>query len=69
MERAVLVTNSPGEAATLAEELYNNPEQRTAKQASAGEYALKFAWENIAAQHIAIYQQLIANKPEAIPIQ
>jgi glycosyltransferase involved in cell wall biosynthesis len=66
MGEAVQLTNSPIEAGTLAEEMYNNPERRAAKQSSAGEYAVKFAWENIAAQHVAIYQQLIASRPEAI---
>lgn len=66
MEQAVLLANSPTEAATLAEELYNDPERRAATQSSSSEYALKFSWENIAAQHIAIYHQLFARRPEAI---
>ena len=69
MESAILVTNSPIEAATLAEEMYNNPERRAAMQISARKYALIFAWENIAAQHIAIYQQLIASKAKVVSFQ
>jgi glycosyltransferase involved in cell wall biosynthesis len=69
MGRAVLVANSPIEAATLAEKMYNNPEMREAKQSSAGEYALKFSWGSIAAQHVAIYHQLIASRSKAMSFQ
>lgn len=69
MERAVLVAGSPEAAATLAEEMYSDSRRRTDQQARAEEYAVKFAWKNIAAEHIAIYQQLIASRAGRISSQ
>ena len=57
---AVLVANSPDQAVVLAEEMYDNPDRRAALQLKAAIYAEKFAWDNIAADHIAIYQELMS---------
>ena len=59
MEGAVLLTGDPSDAATIAEGICCNYELRGDIQAKAAEYSLKFAWDEIVAQHLVIYQRLI----------
>ncbi len=60
MMGVVLLANSPDQAMVLAEDLYDNPDRRAALQVKAATYADKFAWDNIAADHIATYQELMS---------
>jgi glycosyltransferase involved in cell wall biosynthesis len=62
MEAAVQFANSPLEAVTLAEGMFDNPDYLVARQLSAAEYAVKFSWDSIAAEHMAIYERLTARK-------
>jgi glycosyltransferase involved in cell wall biosynthesis len=62
MNEAVQFATSPAEAVALAEDMFNNPERMQAHQLSAAEYALKFSWSSIAAEHIGIYERLIAKR-------
>ena len=57
---AVLLANSPDQAVVLAEELFDSPERKAALQLKAATYAEQFAWDDIATEHIAIYQELIS---------
>jgi glycosyltransferase involved in cell wall biosynthesis len=59
MEKAVQFAGSPTEAVALAEDLFNNPRRLEATQSRAEEYAARFSWSSIAAEHMAIYQQLV----------
>lgn len=59
MEKAVQFAESPTEAVALAEDLFNNPRRLEATQSRAEEYAARFSWSSIAAEHMAIYQQLV----------
>jgi glycosyltransferase involved in cell wall biosynthesis len=62
LEKAIQIATSPAEAVVLAEELFHNPEEMEHKQRNAAEYCSKFSWDMIAAEHMAIYKQLIEGK-------
>jgi glycosyltransferase involved in cell wall biosynthesis len=60
MEGAVQFAESAADAVALAEDMFNNPGRLQEKRLRAAEYAVKFSWDTIAAEHIAIYERLIA---------
>lgn len=62
MERAVVIANSADEAVVLAENLYRKPSQRHVLQKMAVSYARRFSWNEIAAEHLSIYQQVLDRK-------
>jgi glycosyltransferase involved in cell wall biosynthesis len=62
MEGVVQFSTSPYDAVVLAEEIFNRPELMQHLQIRAEEYAAKFSWEIIAAEHIKIYELLVSQK-------
>jgi glycosyltransferase involved in cell wall biosynthesis len=60
MEEAVQFAGSPAEAVALAEDMFHNPERMEASLLGAAEYAVKFSWDSIAAEHMRIYERLVA---------
>jgi glycosyltransferase involved in cell wall biosynthesis len=59
--QAVVFASTASEAAASVEEICLNPEWRHSLQSKAAEYAVRFSWESIAAQHIAIYRDVISS--------
>jgi glycosyltransferase involved in cell wall biosynthesis len=62
MASAVQFAESPAEAVELVEELLNDSERIEANRFNSLQYATKFSWNSIAAEHMAIYERLIAAK-------
>jgi glycosyltransferase involved in cell wall biosynthesis len=59
---AVLFASSPSEAIQLIESLDDCPEKKFHLQRQAQLYSRKFEWEQIAKQHIAVYQGILARQ-------
>jgi glycosyltransferase involved in cell wall biosynthesis len=59
MKKAVLFATSPAEAVSHVEDLVSNVAQKNLLQLRARTYAARFAWDRIAADHIAIYEDVL----------
>jgi glycosyltransferase involved in cell wall biosynthesis len=60
MEGSVLFAGSPREAATHVATLIRKDDFRNALQSKGAAYAEKFSWEKIAAEHMAIYREVLS---------
>jgi glycosyltransferase involved in cell wall biosynthesis len=65
MEKAVLLADSPAHALDITEELFKEPQRLRAMQIRAAEFATRFAWEDIAAKHLLLYEQLLGQSISA----
>jgi glycosyltransferase involved in cell wall biosynthesis len=61
ISQAVLFASSPSEAVQLIESLDGSPEKKFHLQQEARLYSRKFEWDEIAKQHIAVYQGILGN--------
>ncbi len=62
IDGAVFFAGSAQDAAMAVELLDKNPERKTEIQRRARLYARKFEWEEIASQHMAVYEQVLTRR-------
>jgi glycosyltransferase involved in cell wall biosynthesis len=62
LEKAVQFAESPAEAVGLAEDMFDRRQRLEAKRLLAAQYAVKFSWDSIAADHMIIYRRAMADR-------